>query len=99
MVDACNWFSDRWCIENPKGIMSTHYRKPNQIIQPWQFGDGFTKETHLWLGRLPVLFPTKIVSGRVAECHNMSPSEDRGQKRSKTYPGIAEAIATQWRFR
>jgi len=56
--------SCKWMIENPIGIMSTHYRKPDQIIQPWQFGHGETKATCLWINRLPQLKPTKIVSGR-----------------------------------
>jgi len=83
-------------IENPIGIMSTIYRKPDQIIQPWQFGHGETKATCLWLKNLPLLTPTKIVEGRENRIHHMPPSKDRSQLRSKTYKGIAEAMATQW---
>lgn len=83
-------------IENPIGIMSTHYRKPDQIIQPWQFGHGETKATCLWLKGLPKLKPTNIVSGREQRIWKMSPSKERSKLRSKTYPGIAEAMATQW---
>ena len=86
----------RICIENPIGIMSTLYRKPDQIIQPWQFGDGFTKATCLWLKNLPRLVPTKIVDGRVPEVHHEPPGPDRKKNRSRTYPGIAAAMAEQW---
>lgn len=84
------------CIENPKGIISTHIRKPDQIIQPWMFGHGETKETHLWLKNLLPLVPTDYVSGREQRIWKMSPSENRGYERSRTYPGIARAMATQW---
>lgn len=84
------------CIENPIGIMSTIYRKPDQIIQPWQFGHGETKATCLWLQGLPKLLPTNIVEGREARIHKMSPSKDRGKLRSITYQGIANAMAEQW---
>jgi hypothetical protein len=83
-------------IENPIGIMSTKYRKPDQIIQPWQFGHGETKATCLWLKGLPLLKPTNIVTGRENRIHKMPPSKDRGKLRSKTYHGIAEAMANQW---
>lgn len=83
-------------IENPIGIMSSHYRKPDQIIQPWQFGHGETKATCLWLKNLPPLMPTNIVSGREARIHNMPPSPDRWRLRSITYSGIAAAMADQW---
>lgn len=83
-------------IENPIGIMSTVYRKPDQIIQPWQFGHGETKATCLWLKGLPKLRPTNIVDGREQRIWKMSPSENRAQLRSKTYTGIAEAMAEQW---
>lgn len=85
-----------WAIENPVGIMSTHYRKPDQIIQPWQFGHGETKKTCLWLHRLPPLCPTDIVTGRDARIWKMPPSKERASLRSKTYPGIALAMAEQW---
>ena len=83
-------------VENPIGIMSTQYRKPDQIIQPWQFGHGETKSTCLWLKNLSPLIPTNIVAGRESRIHKMPPSPDRSKLRSKTYPGIAEAMATQW---
>jgi site-specific DNA-cytosine methylase len=83
-------------IENPIGIMSTHYRKPDQIIHPWQFGHGETKATCLWLHGLPKLQPTNIVSGREQRVWKMPPSSDRAKLRSKTYEGIARAMAEQW---
>lgn len=83
-------------IENPIGIMSTIYRKPDQIIQPWQFGHGETKSTCLWLKGLPKLEPTNIVDGREQKVWLMPPSKDRAKKRSITYPGIAQAMALQW---
>jgi len=83
-------------IENPIGIMSTFYRKPDQIIQPWQFGHGETKATCLWLNKLQKLEPTDIVEGRVNRIHKMPESKDRAKLRSKTYPGIAKAMAAQW---
>jgi len=83
-------------IENPIGIMSTLYRKPDQIIQPWMFGHGETKATCLWLEGLPLLIPTNIVSGREGRIWKMPPSPDRGRLRSKTFPGIGEAMAQQW---
>lgn len=83
-------------IENPVGIMSTHYRKPNQIIQPWQFGHGETKATCLWLIGLPCLTPTNIVNGREQRIWKLPPTTDRAKLRSKTFPGIAQAMAEQW---
>lgn len=88
--------SCKWAIENPVGIMSTRYRKPDQIIQPWQFGHGETKATCLWLKDLPLLKPTTIVSGREARIHRMPPGPDRWKERSRTYPGIAAAMAEVW---
>lgn len=85
-----------WAIENPVGIMSTRYRKPDQIIQPWQFGHGETKATCLWLNGLPKLVPTNVVEGREARIHRMGPSPTRAADRSRTYPGIAAAMADQW---
>ena len=85
-----------WAIENPIGRMSSLYRKPDQIIQPWQFGHGETKATCLWLSGLPKLTPTDIVEGREAKCHRLPPSPDRWKLRSKTYQGIADAMASQW---
>lgn len=83
-------------IENPIGIMSRVWRKPDQIIQPWQFGHGETKATCLWLQGLPKLVPTQIVGGRRGRILEYSPSPDRGKLRSKTYTGIAAAMAAQW---
>lgn len=105
----------RIAIENPIGIMSTKYRKPDQIIQPWMFGDKYTKSTCLWLKGLPKLKPTNIVEhgeyfewvdkkGRKKRqpkwfyeaLKKAKTSEERSIIRSKTFPGIAEAMATQW---
>lgn len=83
-------------IENPIGIMSTKWRKPDQIIQPWQYGHGETKATCLWLKGLPILMPTDIVDGRESRIHNMPPSKERSKLRSKTFTGIAQAMAGQW---
>lgn len=88
--------ADKIAIENPIGIMSNIYRKPDQIIQPWMFGHGETKSTCLWLKNLPLLKPTNIVEGREQKCWKMAPSKDRAKLRSKTYKGIAEAMAQQW---
>ena len=88
--------ADRVAVENPIGIMSTCYRKPDQIIQPWQFGHGETKATCLWLKNLPPLVPTDIVSEREHRVWKLPPSEDRAKLRSRTYPGIAKAMAEQW---
>ena len=106
---------DKIAIENPIGIMSTKYRKPDQIIQPWQFGDKYSKSTCLWLKNLPLLVPTKIVEkGEFIEwidkngkkkrqakwfyeaLRNSKNAEERAKIRSKTFPGIANAMATQW---
>ena len=86
----------RIALENPVSIISSHIRKPDQIIQPWQFGHGETKATCLWLKGLPKLKPTNIVSGRDDRIHKMPPSPDRWKDRSRTYQGIADAMATQW---
>lgn len=93
-------------IENPVGIMSRHYRKPDQIVQPWMFGHEATKTTCLWLKNLPPLKPTKIVSkgerhitksGRsLPKWYNIPPREDRWKLRSATFSGLAQAMATQW---
>lgn len=85
-----------WCVENPIGIMSTWYRKPDQIIQPWMFGHGETKATCLWLSNLPKLQPTNIVDGRENRIWKMPPLKDRAKLRSKTYSGIAKAMADQF---
>lgn len=83
-------------IENPVCVMSSLWRKPDQIIQPWQYGHGETKSTCLWLKGLPDLTPTEIVEGREARIHRLPPSEERWKIRSETYLGIAKAMASQW---
>lgn len=102
---------EKIAIENPVGIMSSEWRKPNQIINPWQFGDAFEKKTCLWLKGLPELTPTNIVeipprkkfdSGKTmpswyAEAWHL-PKEERAKLRSKTFPGIAKAMASQWSY-
>ncbi len=86
-------------MENPiphKYAIKQIGRKYNQLIQPWQFGHGETKATCLWLKGLPKLKPTKIVNGREARIHKMAPSPERSKERSRTFPGIAKAMAEQW---
>lgn len=83
-------------IENPVCIMSSLWRKADQVIQPWMFGHGETKATSLWLKNLPHLVPTKVVEGREPRIHKMPPSVDRWKLRSETYEGIAQAMADQW---
>jgi hypothetical protein len=86
----------RIAIENPIGAISSNIRKPDQIIQPWQFGHGETKATCLWLKNLPKLISTNIVEGREPKVHHAQPGVDRWKLRSRTLPGIAEAMASQW---
>ena len=88
----------RIAIENPIGRISKAIRKPEQIIQPWQFGHGETKATCLWLKNLPCLVPADIVAGREQRIHRMPPSKNRSHLRSETYPGIAAAMADQWGY-
>ena len=99
-IDFFMRFTDLKCskvaIENPVGIMSRLYRKPDQIIEPYQFGHPEKKATCLWLKGLPNLKPTKIMEERNQRCWKMPPSNDRSKLRSKTYQGIAEAMAEQW---
>jgi site-specific DNA-cytosine methylase len=87
---------ERIALENPVSIISSRIRKPSQIIQPWQFGHGETKATCLWLKNLPLLEPTNVVEGRENKVHRMSPGPERWKERSRTYTGIAEAMAAQW---
>lgn len=89
---------EKIAIENPVGRLSTLWRKPDQYIQPWQFGHGETKKTGLWLKELPKLLPTNIVDGREQRIWKMGPKKgiNRGLERSKTYQGIADAMAEQW---
>lgn len=88
----------RIAIENPISIISSRFRKPDQVIQPWQFGHGETKATCLWLKNLPKLKPTNIVEGREQRIWKLPPSTDRWKERSRTFPGIAAAMADQWGF-
>jgi len=84
------------CLENPVSIISTRIRKPDQIIQPWMFGEPYQKTTCLWLKGLPKLTPTKIMDKRQQKCWREPPSPDRWKMRSRTYQGIANAMAEQW---
>jgi len=86
----------RICIENPISVISSKIRKPDQIIQPWQFGHGEIKATCLWLKNLPKLVPTNIVNGRTPRVHREPPGPDRWKNRSRTLQGIAEAMSRQW---
>ncbi len=86
----------RICIENPISIISSRIRKPDQIVHPWMFGHGETKATCLWLKNLPLLKPTNIVDGRHARVHREPPGPDRWKNRSRTYEGLAAAMAEQW---
>lgn len=100
--------AERVAVENPVGIMSNCYRKPNQIIQPYEYGDPHRKATCLWLKNLPELKPTKIVEPKIVEYMRrdgrkttfdelyISTGPDRAKVRSKTFPGIARAMAEQW---
>lgn len=108
MVESANFFKEtlyqiirvgKGYLENPimhKYAMGIIQAKPSQVIQPYQFGHGETKATCLWLVGLPLLKPTNIVGGREGRCWKMAPSPDRQKLRSKTYPGIANAMAEQW---
>lgn len=87
---------DRIALENPVGALSTRIRPPEQILQPWQFGHGETKATCLWLKNLPPLTPTDVVDGREPRIHLMPPGPNRWRERSRTYPGVAAAMAAQW---
>lgn len=87
---------ERIALENPISVISTRIRKPDQIIQPWQFGHGEIKATCLWLKSLPKLQPTNVVDGRHARVHREPPSPDRWKNRSRTLQGIAHAMAEQW---
>ena len=87
------------CIENPimhKYAVEIIGKRQDQLIQPWMFGHGETKATCFWLKNLPNLIPTKIVEGREQRLHKLPPSKDRWKIRSKTYQGIADAMAQQW---
>lgn len=84
------------CLENPVSVISTKIRKPDQIIHPWQFGHSEKKTTCLWLKNLPLLVPTNVVERGINRLHRLPPSPDRWKKRSLTFTGIAEAMASQW---
>lgn len=86
----------RIALENPVSIISSRIRKPDQVIQPWQFGHGEVKATCLWLKGLPKLRPTNIVEGREPRVHRMPPGPDRWRERSRTFAGIGQAMADQW---
>jgi hypothetical protein len=86
----------RIAIENPIGVLSTRWRKPDQIFQPWMFGHGETKATCIWKRNLPDLIPTDIVSGRNPRVHYAAPGPGRWKERSRTLPGVAKALAEQW---
>lgn len=88
--------ADRVAIENPVGYLSTAWRRPDQIIQPWQFGHGEVKTTCLWLRGLPLLEPTDVVEGREQRAWRMPDSKGRARARSRTYQGVALAMASQW---
>lgn len=94
--DLLNAPIPRIALENPISIISSQIRKPDQIIQPWQFGHGETKATCLWLKGLPKLTPTNIVEGREARVHRLPPGPNRWKERSRTFQGIADAMAEQW---
>lgn len=96
VLDIADFGVHRIAIENPIGVLSTRWRKPDQIIQPWMFGHGETKATCLWLKNLPLLEPTNIVDGREGRVWREPPSKDRWKKRSRTYQGVADAMAEQW---
>jgi hypothetical protein len=86
----------RIAVENPVSVISSWIRQPDQVLQPWQFGHGEVKATCLWLKSLPKLTPTEVVDGRHPACWLASPGPDRWKIRSKTYDGIAQAMANQW---
>lgn len=88
----------RVCFEHPVSVISSLFRKPDQVVQPWMFGHGETKATCLWLRGLPLLHPTNVVEGRENRIHRLPPSADRWKLRSETFPGIASAMADQWGF-
>lgn len=96
VLDLMNANIEKIAIENPISIISSKIRKPDQIINPWEYGHGETKKTCLWLKNLPHLFPENIVFGRDNRIHKEPPSENRWKNRSRTYQGIANAMANQW---
>lgn len=99
-LEFVQWLMDapvpKIAIENPISVISSKIRKPEQIIQPWQFGHGETKAICLWLKNLWPLTYTNVVEGREARVHRLPPSPDRWKERSKFFPGVAAAMAKQW---
>lgn len=95
-MQIANADCERIAIENPVGFMSTAWRKPDQIIHPWQYGHGEQKKTCLWLKGLPLLTPTAVVDGREQKCWLMPGGKNQAKRRSLTYQGIADAMADQW---
>ena len=103
---------EKIALENPIGAISSRIRRPDQIIQPWQFGEDASKSTCLWLKNLPLLKPTKIIEPKVSDKgkkiwgnqtpsgqNKLGPSADRWKLRSKTFQGIADAMAAQWSYK
>lgn len=86
----------KMALENPIGVISTRIRKPDQIFQPWWFGHGVTKATYQWLKNLPKLAPTNVVEGRPLSLRNAPERPDRWKIRSRTFTGVAKAMASQW---
>ena len=95
-VRWCMSHEQPWALENPISIISSRIRKPDQIVQPWQFGHGEVKATCLWLHNLPKLEPTCLVEGRTARVHREPPGPERWKNRSRTFAGLALAMAEQW---
>ena len=83
-------------VENPVSVISSRIRKPDQIVQPYEYGHDVSKKTCLWLKNLPLLKPTQVVDGREAKVHLMPPGPNRWKERSRTYQGVADAMAQQW---
>jgi hypothetical protein len=96
VIHILNLNIPKLALENPVGAINSWVSKPDQIIHPWQFGHGEVKSTCLWLKGLPLLQPTNVVPGRTPRVHYESPGPDRAKNRSRTYVGIAEAMADQW---
>ena len=98
VLDLAGACIPRIAIENPIGCLSTQWRKPDEIIQPWWFGEPEVKATCLWLKGLPPLKSTNVVDGRHPRVHHAGPSPDRWKVRSRTLPGVAAAMAKQWGY-
>jgi len=99
-LEFVRWLMDapvpRICVENPVSLIGSRIRPCDQLIHPWQFGHNEEKQTCLWLKNLPLLRPTNVVDGREQRIWRLSPSQDRWKERSRTFSGIAAAMATQW---